>query len=336
MAMVARCCAMRLASSRGLSSCSSPRSPIHSQPSRSALALCNRHSGGGLEQRRCDSSRNFAIGSFSRSAARRPCMALGPKHPALEMGGIFKGVSTTQTIQQHSSVAGALPDENEEQGLISGGSLRSDDGAGGAGRGGSGGGGGGQGDHHSQSGGGGGGNPVLAWYMKLLEERPVTTKAVTAAILTFMGDLFTQLVIEKSGGIDIKRIVVITSLGLMLVGPTLHFWYLTLSKVVKIGGVKGTGIRLFLDQLFFSPLFIGVFFICLLTLEGRPSDIGPKLSRDWPSAVITNWKLWVPFQFINFMFVPQKLQVGFSNIIALVWNAYLSFATHTEVDSKSH
>ncbi len=32
-------------------------------------------------------------------------------------------------------------------------------------------------------------------------------------------------------------------------------------------------------------------------------------TQDWKPAVIANWKLWVPFQFINFLAVPQPLQV---------------------------
>jgi peroxisomal membrane protein 2 len=140
-----------------------------------------------------------------------------------------------------------------------------------------------------------------------------------------------QLVIEKNGNLDVKRTAVITFLGLVLVGPTLHIWYLTLSKVVTAVGVKGTVIRLLLDQLVFSPAFIAVFFSSLLTLENRTSDIIPKLQQDWKPAVIANWKLWVPFQFINFLAVPQPLQVAFANVVALAWNIYLSFASHTAV-----
>ncbi len=36
----------------------------------------------------------------------------------------------------------------------------------------------------------------------------------------------------------------------------------------------------------------------------------PKLKQDMKPILITNWKVWIPFQFLNFNFVPQKLQVG--------------------------
>jgi hypothetical protein len=135
----------------------------------------------------------------------------------------------------------------------------------------------------------------------MTERNPVRTKAITAAILNFLGDFFRQLVIEKNGKLDVKQTAVITFLGLVLVGPMLHIWYLTLSKVFTAMGVKGTVIQLLLDQ------------------------------QDWKPAVIANCKLWVPFQFNNFLVVPQPLQVAFANVVALAWNIYLSFASHTEV-----
>ncbi|CAK9864150.1 unnamed protein product [Sphagnum jensenii] len=170
----------------------------------------------------------------------------------------------------------------------------------------------------------------------MTERNPVRTKAITAAILNFLGDFFCQLVIEKNGKLDVKQTAVITFLGLVLVGPMLHIWYLTLSKVFTAMGVKGTVIRLLLDQfcclpLVFLPAFIAVFSSSLLTFENRTFDIIPKLQQDWKPAVIANCKLWVPFQFINFLVVPQRLQVAFANVVALAWNIYLSFASHTEV-----
>lgn len=171
----------------------------------------------------------------------------------------------------------------------------------------------------------------ISWYLMLLNTHPVATKATTSALLTFLGDLFCQLVFEKAETVDLKRIGIFTLLGLILVGPTLHFWYLNLSKMVPGPGPMKAALRLLVDQFVFSPIFIGVFFSALLTLEGRPSEIIPKLQQDWLAAVVTNWKIWIPFQFLNFLLVPQPLQVLAANVIALAWNTYLSFATHTSV-----
>ncbi|CAI7830004.1 unnamed protein product [Closterium sp. NIES-54] len=92
-----------------------------------------------------------------------------------------------------------------------------------------------------------------------------------------------------------------------------------------------------LHQLLFSPLFIATFFSSLLTLEGRPAAIPDVLKQEWAKAVVANWKVWIPFQFLNFRFVPLHLQVAASNVIALLWNVYLSFASHRgvkEIDAE--
>jgi Mpv17 / PMP22 family len=45
-------------------------------------------------------------------------------------------------------------------------------------------------------------------------------------------------------------------------------------------------------------------------LQGQPDLIQAKLKQDLKPTVIRNWQIWVPFQFLNFRFVPQTLQVG--------------------------
>ncbi|XWS65274.1 hypothetical protein CRYUN_Cryun05aG0079300 [Craigia yunnanensis] len=111
-------------------------------------------------------------------------------------------------------------------------------------------------------------------------------------------------------------------------------WYLCLSDLVKLPGASGAFLRLLLDQFLFAPIFIGVFLSTLVTLEGRPSQVVPKLQQEWFSAVLANWQLWIPFQFLNFRFVPQQFQVLAANFIALVWNVILSFKAHKEILTK--
>ncbi|KAI5560150.1 hypothetical protein POPTR_016G029700v4 [Populus trichocarpa] len=210
----------------------------------------------------------------------------------------------------------------------------SDGGSGGSGGVGGSAGGGGEGSGASSGSGGNSNWSFLSWYLNLLANYPVLTKAVTSAILTLMGDLICQLVIDQVPSLDLKRTFLFTLLGLVLVGPTLHIWYLYLSKMVTVPGASGAFLRLLADQFVFSPIFIGVFLSTLVTLEGRPSQVIPKLQQEWFSAVLANWQLWIPFQFLNFRFVPQQFQVLAANVIALVWNVILSFKAHKEVLPK--
>ncbi|KAF7803965.1 protein sym-1 [Senna tora] len=214
-------------------------------------------------------------------------------------------------------------------------SAVADDGSGGYGGSGSGNSGGG-GDGSGKDGSGGGGEKwsLLSWYLALLGKYPISVKALTSAVLTLIGDLICQLVIDQVPSLDIKRTFLFTLLGFVLVGPTLHLWYLYLSRLVTLPGASGAFLRLLLDQFLFAPAFIGVFLSTLVTLEGRPSQVVPKLQQEWFSAVLANWQLWIPFQFLNFRFVPQQFQVLAANVVSLVWNVILSYKAHKEVLPK--
>ena len=135
-------------------------------------------------------------------------------------------------------------------------------------------------------------------------------------------------------GTDWRRAGVFTFLGAVLVGPALHLWYGSLSKIVAATGATGTaaaGVSLALDQLAFAPCFLAVFIASLFTIEGNADAVVPKLKQDWGTTVVNNWKVWVPFQFLNFRFVPVNLQVGAANVIALAWNTYMSYVSHLAV-----
>lgn len=242
------------------------------------------------------------------------------------LGAVFKNLGRSEMRFRH------LGFDNFRVSAVSDGGSGGSGGYGGSG--GRGEGGSSSGGAGSSDGGGGSNWSFLSWYLALLEKYPVSIKALTSALLTLIGDLICQLAIDQVPSLDWKRTFLFTLLGLVLVGPTLHFWYLYLSKLVPLPGASGAILRLLLDQFLFSPTFIGVFLATLVTLEGRPSQAIPKLQQEWFSAVLANWKLWIPFQFLNFRFVPQQFQVLAANFIAVVWNVVLSFIAHKEILQK--
>lgn len=124
-----------------------------------------------------------------------------------------------------------------------------------------------------------------------------------------------------------RRLSTFTVLGLLWVAPCLHFWYGTLNRLVTATGNTGALMRMACDQLGFAPLFIGSMIAILTALDGKADRVVDTLKADLPSAITANWMLWVPAQFVNFRFVPQSYQVLFSNLVAVAWNVYFSWAT---------
>ncbi|XP_075500144.1 uncharacterized protein LOC142538732 [Primulina tabacum] len=162
-------------------------------------------------------------------------------------------------------------------------SLRVSSGGDGGGSGGSGygssGNGGGSSGGHDGGGGSQSGWSFVSWYLSLLGKYHVMTKAATSSFLNLVGDVLCQLVFDQVPSLDLKRIFLFAFLGLVLVGPTLHFWYLFLSKLITAPGASGACLRLLLDQFIFSPIFIGTFLAALMSLEGNPSLVIPKLQQ---------------------------------------------------------
>ena len=165
-------------------------------------------------------------------------------------------------------------------------------------------------------------------YMDLLNSHPLLTKAVTSGIITAAGDIGCQKIIEQNENFNYKRFFMFSGLGMVLVGPALHVWYGALNKFIPAQTTTGAIYRLALDQTVFAAPFIATFMSSLLVLEGRSNEISDTLSNGWWPAVKSNWLLWIPANFINFRFVVPRFQVLFANGVAVIWNTYLSWATH--------
>lgn len=190
-------------------------------------------------------------------------------------------------------------------------------------------------------------NPfVKLWknYLLAIEKRPLLVKSITCGVLSFGADVICQSneqYVKKKGKkeefiYDTNRLFRFTFLGVVMVGPLLHYWYGYLCSKIPGTHLLPTVQRLACDQLLFAPFVIlPAFFSANLLLEGRPENIIPKLQSDWLSTVFANWALWVPCQFINFKLVPPHLQVLFSNSVGFIWNIYLSSVTNKANDSES-
>lgn len=147
-------------------------------------------------------------------------------------------------------------------------------------------------------------------YCDLLERRPLLTKSVTSFLISLTADIICQLgsgdrddsanttlsaeVIERIVSLDWHRIMKFSFLGGVLVGPTLHFWYGFLARIIPGTTLLASTKRLALDQLVFAPVFIPIFFSSTLMLEGRPNMIVSKIKSDWWSTLLANYVVWVP------------------------------------------
>jgi hypothetical protein len=241
--------------------------------------------------------------AFSGRITRLASGVASRLNPIAVSGGAKRGLPRVPVPDAGGARRGAAARAAEGGGVGGGGSSGTGGSGGGGGNGRSGGQGGGSGGGTNPTNNGGAG--IWGLYLGSLEKNPLLTKCFTSGILNSCGDLFAQVMFENAleKGCDFRRTGVFTLLGALLVGPALHFWYGALNKIVAATGFTGTagaGVALALDQLVFAPAFLAVFIASLFTIEGNAQSVPAKLKQDWRETVVTNWKIWVPFQFLNF------------------------------------
>ena len=201
-------------------------------------------------------------------------------------------------------------------------------------------------------------------YLHLLETKPLSTKAITSGCISFTADCLCQKIDfhnnNKNNKVfqwDILRTFKYSFIGLTFIGPTLHFWYTNLFRMLPGSELIKIFQRLALDQFVFSPTFICTIMSLVLVLD-RTCDtvintinkqdlelqqiqeplletIQLKLKQEYVSTVQTSWLVWLPASFLNFKYVPVELQTLFSNCVGLVWNIYLSKVAHSDIEFET-
>ncbi len=201
----------------------------------------------------------------------------------------------------------------------------------------------------------------FSWYTRQLDERPLTTKIISSALIAASGDIICQILENNLGDIgedankkeesleasssetknttksasfdtelDWLRTGRFFLIGAFWVAPTCHVWYGFLSTRLIPGAATPKRVvqRLFLDQFGAAPIFAPTFMGLLWLLEGKqPSEVKADIIEAGPTLVTSNWKLWIPAMGIMFSVVPIKFQVVYSNFVGLVWTIYLSYAS---------
>lgn len=165
-------------------------------------------------------------------------------------------------------------------------------------------------------------------YQKLLSRHPWKTQLATAGTLMGVGDVISQQVVEKKGlkEHDTTRTIKMMSIGFFFVGPVLGKWYKSLDRLVP-GSSKTVAVKkMLLDQVVLCPIFLGCFLTIAGVLNGLSKEqICDKLKRDYTDALITNYYIWPAVQIANFYFIPLHYRLAVVQVVAIFWNAYLSW-----------
>ncbi|RZC54659.1 hypothetical protein C5167_013518 [Papaver somniferum] len=104
-------------------------------------------------------------------------------------------------------------------------------------------------------------NGIIGWYLGLIESRPILTKSITSALIYTASDLSSQVLTEATKEpLDSIRTLRMAGYGLLIMGPSLHFWFNFVSKVLPKRDVLTTLKKIFMGQTIYGPIMATVFF----------------------------------------------------------------------------
>jgi len=104
-----------------------------------------------------------------------------------------------------------------------------------------------------------------------------------------------------------------------------HYFYNWLDKQVPGTDAIPVFSKVAIDQLFWCPIFMSVFFTYLGLVNGDSlATIGSKIKNDLFTACQGSWKVWPIVHLINFKFVSNKWRIPYINAIQIAFNMFLS------------
>jgi len=122
--------------------------------------------------------------------------------------------------------------------------------------------------------------------------------------------------------------------GFFWYGPYQYYWYNLLDWLMPVRNTANFLLKVSANQLLLAPCTLSAVFSWNLTLMGQAEQIPDKIKRDLLPTAINGWKFWIPAASINFYFIPVQFQVLYMSTASVLWTAYLSYASVSNVSGK--
>jgi hypothetical protein len=145
------------------------------------------------------------------------------------------------------------------------------------------------------------------------------------------GDLISQRLIENAP-YDAKRGQVVSSYGFFETIIEGHFWLNYLERTFgSRRTIKTALVKTAVDMAVFGPFEIAMFMAWTNKLEGNKMTLTEKVKNDYLIVLTNSYAYWLPTSIACFYFVPVHLRVLFSCVSSVVWDVFMSFATHNSM-----
>ncbi|KAF7113453.1 hypothetical protein RHSIM_RhsimUnG0125700 [Rhododendron simsii] len=175
-------------------------------------------------------------------------------------------------------------------------------------------------------------NGLVGWYLGMVKSRPILTKSITGALIYTAADLSSQIIVQPSSeSYDAVRTLRMAGYGMLILGPSLHFWFNFMSKVLPKRDIMTTLKKIVMGQLLFGPAMTVIFFSVNAALQGEnAAEITARLKRDLLPTMINGVLYWPICDFVTFKFIPVQLQPLVSNSFSYLWTVYMTYMASLE------
>ncbi|KAJ6692417.1 hypothetical protein OIU79_014210 [Salix purpurea] len=178
----------------------------------------------------------------------------------------------------------------------------------------------------------------VGWYLGMVKSRPVLTKSATSSLIYTAADLSSQTMsLSSSEPYDLVRTSRMAGYGLLIVGPSLHFWFNFMSKLLPKRDLITTFKKIIMGQTIYGPIMTVVFFSSNASLQGENcAEIIARLKRDLLPTFINGVMYWPVCDFVTFKFIPVHLQPLVSNSFSYLWTVYMTYMASLEKAGSSN
>ncbi|CAH0483081.1 unnamed protein product [Peronospora belbahrii] len=180
------------------------------------------------------------------------------------------------------------------------------------------------------------------FYHYWLHKAPLTTKVLTAATLSGVGDRIAQRIeaIEASTTTDLAwepidkeesvspstaRTLRMVVWGGLFTAPIMHTWFHIIDKAIPGSGKLVVAKKVVADMVIMAPIMTLGFYIVIKTMEGKQlSDAVELATAKLQPTLAMNYKVWPAANVMVFTLVPFHYRTPFVNFVSLGWSTYLS------------
>ncbi|TKY51021.1 PXMP2/4 family protein 4 [Spatholobus suberectus] len=172
----------------------------------------------------------------------------------------------------------------------------------------------------------------VGWYLGMIKSWPILTKSVTSSLIYIAADLSSQTIVQESSEpFDFIRTLRMAGYGMVILGPSLHFWFNFVSKLFPRRDLFSTLKKMVMGQTLYGPAMTVIFFSLNARLQGETgSEIVARLKRDLLPTMLNGIMYWPICDFITFRFIPVHLQPLVSNSFSYLWTVYMTYMASLE------